>query len=83
MNGLKKPGVHGAGAAQRVTGIDGQQQEEMTGEGLWQGELCGVGQGCHGHFNALHSTEGHTVRARQEHWRHMNKGDNNCQQPDV
>lgn len=45
----------------------------MTGEGLGQGELCGAGQGCYGHLNALHSTEGHAVRARQEHWRHVER----------
>lgn len=73
VNGLKKPGAHDAYAIQRVIVIDGQQQQVMTSEGLWQGNLRGIGQDSYSHFNALHTTEGYTFRFRQEPWKHIKK----------
>lgn len=67
INGLKKPGVHDL--VHRGSVVDGQQQQEMTSEGLGQGNLCGIGQHSNSHVNALQTKEGHTVRACEEHCR--------------
>lgn len=61
--------------------IDGQRQPKMTCEGLRQGDLCGVGQDSNSHLNALHTKEGHTVRAGEKHWRWGRTIGNNRESP--
>lgn len=66
IDGLKEPGPH---CLRRVRLVDGQQQQKMTGEGLRQVQIVGVGQEGHRHLDALHARERNSVDACEEHWR--------------
>lgn len=66
IDGLKEPGPH---RLRRVRLVDGQQQQKMTGQGLWQVQIVGVGQEGHRHLDALHARERNSVDACEEHWR--------------
>lgn len=66
IDGLKEPGPH---RLQRVCLVDGQQQQKMTGQGLRQVPIVGVGQEVHPHLDALHARERNSVDTCEEHWR--------------
>lgn len=48
----------------------------MTGQRFWQVEVSGIGQDSDSHLDALHTQEGNTVAAGQEHWRQKQGRDN-------
>lgn len=66
IDGPKEPGPH---RLRRVRLVDRQQQQKMTGEGLRQVPMVGVGQEGHSHLNALHARERNSVDACEKHWR--------------
>lgn len=65
IDGLEKLGPHGLG---RVLLVDGQQQQEMTGEGLWHAQVTGRGQDPDCHPDVLDARGGNSLQARHKPW---------------
>lgn len=70
IDGLKKLGPHGFS---QVLLVDGQQQQEITGEGLWHAQVTDAGQDGDRHPDTLHASAGNSVQACHEPWRKGNR----------